>query len=114
MSTSGEHEKDAAAAAAEGDEKVESKGSDSGWELLYCGGTSFDSMGRKVVGGAQGNLVSPTRLRPLVGVDIRFGGSGCSEFPASLSAFEMMCARASFLAGGDYGRSWNLLVLRNV
>uniref|UniRef100_K3Z5A0 Uncharacterized protein n=1 Tax=Setaria italica TaxID=4555 RepID=K3Z5A0_SETIT len=78
MSASAEPEKDAAAAAAEGDEKAEAKGSGSGWELLYCGGTSFDSMGRKVVGGAQGNLVSPTRLRPLVGVDIRFVGSGCT------------------------------------
>ncbi|CAL5014343.1 unnamed protein product [Urochloa decumbens] len=78
MSANAEPEKDAAAAAAEGDEKAEAKGSGSGWELLYCGGTSFDSMGRKVVGGAQGNLVSPTRLRPLVGVDIRFVGSGCT------------------------------------
>nr|CAB3486058.1 unnamed protein product [Digitaria exilis] len=77
MSASAEPEKEAAAAAAEGDEKAEAKGSGSGWELLYCGGTSFDSMGRKVVGGAQGNLVSPTRLRPLMGVDIRFVGSGC-------------------------------------
>ena len=72
------------------------KGSASGWELLYCGGTSFDNMGRKVVGGGQGNLVSPTRLRPLMGVDIRFVGSGCSEFPASLPAFEMMCALVFF------------------
>jgi hypothetical protein len=80
MSASAEPEKDAAAAAAaEGDEKTEAKGTGSGWELLYCGGTSFDAMGRKVVGGAQGNLVSPTRLRPLVGVDIRFVASGCSE-----------------------------------
>nr|CAB3488570.1 unnamed protein product [Digitaria exilis] len=78
MSASAEPEKEAAAAAAEGDEKAEAKGSGSGWELLYCGGTSFDSMGRKVVGGAQGNLVSPTRLRPLMGVDIRFVGSGCT------------------------------------
>ncbi|AQK46966.1 Protein RCC2 [Zea mays] len=79
MSASTEPEKDAAAAAAtEGDEKTEAKDSGSGWELLYCGGTSFDAMGRKVVGGAQGNLVSPTRLRPLVGVDIRFVASGCT------------------------------------
>ncbi|RLM64376.1 hypothetical protein C2845_PM16G22990 [Panicum miliaceum] len=78
MSASAEPEKDAAAAAAEGDEDAEAKGSGSGWELLYCGGTSFDTMGRKVVGGAQGNLVSPTRLRPLMGVDIRFVDSGCT------------------------------------
>ncbi|XP_062185049.1 uncharacterized protein LOC133888725 isoform X1 [Phragmites australis] len=75
MSASAEPEKDAAA---EGEEKAEAKGSGSGGELLYCGGTSFDTMGRKVVGGQQGNLVSPTRLRPLVGVDIRFVASGCT------------------------------------
>ena len=86
MSASAELEKDAAAAAAEGDEDAETKGSASGWELLYCGGTSFDNMGRKVVGGGQGNLVSPTRLRPLMGVDIRFVGSGGCEFPASFLA----------------------------
>ena len=112
MSASAELEKDAAAAAAEGDEDAETKGSASGWELLYCGGTSFDTMGRKVVGGAQGNLVSPTRLRPLMGVDIRFVGSGCSEFPASLPAFEMMCALVLFFLAG--WRSWNQLMHRNV
>jgi hypothetical protein len=39
-------------------------------------------MGRKVKGvmrGSRGNLVSPARLRPLVGVDIRFVASGCGE-----------------------------------
>ncbi|OAY68344.1 Protein RCC2 [Ananas comosus] len=49
-----------------------------GGELLYCGGTSWETMGRKVVGGATGNLVAPTRLRPLVGVDVRFVASGCT------------------------------------
>lgn len=48
-------------------------------ELLYCGGTQFDLIGRKVPGGFNGNLVSPTRLRPLTGVDIRFVASGCGE-----------------------------------
>ncbi|XP_012699498.1 protein RCC2 isoform X5 [Setaria italica] len=75
-----EPEKDAAAAAAEVDEKAEAeaeaKGSGSVWELLYCGRTSFNTKGREH--GTQGNLVSPTRLRPLVGVDIRFVASGCS------------------------------------
>ncbi|GJN01437.1 hypothetical protein PR202_ga18704 [Eleusine coracana subsp. coracana] len=74
MSASAKPEKDAAATG-EGEEKAEAAG---GGELLYCGGTSFDTMGRKVVGGPQGNLVSPTRLRPLVGVDIRFVASGCT------------------------------------
>jgi hypothetical protein len=76
MSASTKSEKDAAAAAGEGEEKA---GGAAAWELLYCGGTCFDTIGRKVVGGPQGNLVSPTRLRPLVGVDIRFVASGCSE-----------------------------------
>lgn len=49
-------------------------------ELVYCGATQFDMIGRKgVPGGANGNLVSPTRLRPLVGVDIRFVASGCGK-----------------------------------
>ncbi|KAL6651575.1 hypothetical protein ACP70R_010500 [Stipagrostis hirtigluma subsp. patula] len=76
MSASADPEK-APAAAAEGEEKAEAAGGGSGWELLYCGGTSFDTMGRKG-GPPQANLVSPTRLRPLVGVDIRFVASGCT------------------------------------
>lgn len=49
-----------------------------GGELLFCGATSWDSVGKRR--GLEGNLVSPTRLRPLVGVDIRFVASGCSKF----------------------------------
>jgi hypothetical protein len=67
-----------ASAAAEGEEKP------AGRELLYCGTTRFDIMGRTVKGvmrGSRGNLVSPARLRPLVGVDIRFVASGCGEAP---------------------------------
>ncbi|XP_072968094.1 uncharacterized protein [Typha angustifolia] len=48
-------------------------------ELLYCGGTNWDAMGRKVLGSLAVNLVSPTRLRPLMGVDIRFVASGCTS-----------------------------------
>jgi hypothetical protein len=111
MSASTEPEKDAAAAAAtEGDEKTEAKDSGSGWELLYCGGTSFDAMGRKVVGGAQGNLVSPTRLRPLVGVDIRFVASGCSESRLPCPHLRW-CARHFFW---QHGRCWNPLMLTKV
>ncbi|XP_071682809.1 uncharacterized protein [Lolium perenne] len=65
----------AAGVAAEGEEKP------AGRELLYCGTTRFDIMGRTVKGvmrGSRGNLVSPARLRPLVGVDIRFVASGCA------------------------------------
>uniref|UniRef100_A0A2P2LUL2 Uncharacterized protein n=1 Tax=Rhizophora mucronata TaxID=61149 RepID=A0A2P2LUL2_RHIMU len=58
-----------------GEEKeVEEKGG----ELLFCGGTCWDVIGRKK-GAQEGNLVSPTRLRPLVGVDIRFVASGCTS-----------------------------------
>ncbi|TYJ28522.1 hypothetical protein E1A91_A06G005800v1 [Gossypium mustelinum] len=47
-----------------------------GGELLFCGSTCWDVIGRRK-GAVEGNLVSPTRLRPLVGVDIRFVASGC-------------------------------------
>lgn len=47
-------------------------------ELLYCGGTSWETMGRRSAP-VGGNLLSPTRVRPLMGVDIRFVSSGCSE-----------------------------------
>jgi hypothetical protein len=61
-------------AAGGGDEEKAAAG-----ELLYCGGTNFDGMNRKLPGGMQGNLVSPTRLRSLVGVDIRSVATGCGE-----------------------------------
>ncbi|KAG0456429.1 hypothetical protein HPP92_024217 [Vanilla planifolia] len=47
-----------------------------GGELLYCGGTNWDTIGRKATVAAE-NLVSPNRVRPLLGVDIRFVASGC-------------------------------------
>lgn len=47
-----------------------------GGELLFCGSTNWDTVGRKKTG-TEGNLYSPTRLRPLVGIDIRFVASGC-------------------------------------
>ncbi|KAI9107745.1 hypothetical protein K1719_021081 [Acacia pycnantha] len=47
-------------------------------ELLFCGGTCWDIIGRRK-GPADGNLFSPTRLRPLVGIDIRFVASGCAS-----------------------------------
>ncbi|XP_024027175.1 protein RCC2 homolog [Morus notabilis] len=55
----------------EEDKKVEKAG-----ELLFCGATCWDAIGRKK-GPMEGNLVSPTLLRPLVGVDIRFVAAGC-------------------------------------
>lgn len=49
-----------------------------GGELLFCGSTNWDTVGRKKTG-TEGNLYSPTRLRPLVGIDIRFVASGCGK-----------------------------------
>lgn len=60
------------------EKKVEEEKVEKGGELLFCGGTSWDSVGRKK-GPMEGNLVSPTRMRPLVGVDIRFVASGCAS-----------------------------------
>ena len=55
------------------DESSEEKGG----ELLFCGATSWDIVGRRK--GVEGNLLSPTRLRPLLGVNIRFVASGCGN-----------------------------------
>ncbi|KAJ8540934.1 hypothetical protein K7X08_001750 [Anisodus acutangulus] len=49
-----------------------------GGELLFCGCTSWDAVGRRKVL-PEGNLISPTRLRPLVGVDICFVAAGCAS-----------------------------------
>lgn len=49
-----------------------------GGELLFCGTTAWDAMGRRRTTPEE-NLVSPTRLRPLMGVDIRFVASGCGK-----------------------------------
>lgn len=59
-------------------EEEESKNVEKSGELLFCGGTSWDVIGRRK-GAVEGNLISPTRLRPLVGIDIRFVASGCSS-----------------------------------
>ncbi|KAJ6920819.1 protein RCC2 [Populus alba x Populus x berolinensis] len=55
--------------------KVEEKGG----ELLFCGSTCWSLISR-MKGAQEGNLVSPTRLRPLVGVDIRVVASGSASF----------------------------------
>ncbi|KAM1118159.1 hypothetical protein FF1_042424 [Malus domestica] len=59
-------------------EDGENKQVEKSGELLFCGGTSWDAIGRRK-GAVEGNLISPTRLRPLVDVDIRFVASGCSS-----------------------------------
>lgn len=53
-----------------------------GGELLFCGTTAWDAIGRRK-GLSEFTLPSPTRLRPLVGVDIRYVASGCGEFSFS-------------------------------
>ncbi|GMI83101.1 PLASTICITY OF ROSETTE TO NITROGEN 1 [Hibiscus trionum] len=60
------------------EKKVEDdgEGKKKGGELLFCGSTSWDIVGRRK-GPVEGNLVSPSRLRPLIGVNIRFVASGC-------------------------------------
>ncbi|XP_056177272.1 uncharacterized protein LOC115693121 isoform X3 [Syzygium oleosum] len=69
----------AAAAAAAAEEKKAGAGAEErAGELLFCGGTSWDSLGRKK-GSVDGNLVSPTRLRPLVGINIRLVASGSTS-----------------------------------
>ncbi|GLT71811.1 hypothetical protein SLA2020_438040, partial [Shorea laevis] len=63
--------------AVEAEKKVDGVEEESGGELLFCGATSWDTVGRRK--GLEGNLVSPTRLRPLVGVNIRYVASGCAS-----------------------------------
>lgn len=60
------------------EKKVEVDEEEKGGELLYCGTTSWDTVGRKKIPG-EANLVSPSRLRPLIGVDIRTVVSGCAS-----------------------------------
>lgn len=67
------------AESAEAEKKVEEAKDEKSGELLFCGSTCWDVVGRRK-GSVEGNLVSPTRLRPLMGVNIRFVASGCGGF----------------------------------
>ncbi|XP_074273380.1 uncharacterized protein LOC141596995 [Silene latifolia] len=58
------------------EKKCEEEKGKKGGELLFCGSTNWDTIGRKKTG-TEGNLYSPTRLRPLVGIDIRYVAAGC-------------------------------------
>ncbi|KAF5181922.1 Regulator of chromosome condensation [Thalictrum thalictroides] len=58
-----------------GEEKKNVEEEVKGGELLFCGATAWDMIGKKIP--AESNLISPTRLRPLVGVNIRLVASGC-------------------------------------
>ncbi|KAB5568165.1 hypothetical protein DKX38_001958 [Salix brachista] len=79
---------------AEEEKKVEEKGG----ELLFCGATCWDIIGRKK-GAQEGNLVSPTRLRPLVGVNIRFVASGSVNVSKLMNI--SLCLQRGQLGHGD-------------
>ncbi|KAJ6821811.1 putative protein RCC2 isoform X1 [Iris pallida] len=64
-------------AAADTEKKAEEAEKVVSGELLYCGTTTWDVGSKTASAGA--NLISPTRLRSLVGVDIRFVAAGCSS-----------------------------------
>ncbi|KAM7517240.1 hypothetical protein LguiA_006823 [Lonicera macranthoides] len=64
--------------AVDAEKKVEEEQAVKGGELLFCGTTCWDAIGRRKLS-PEGNLVSPTRLRPLVGVDICFVAAGCAS-----------------------------------
>ncbi|CAI9763776.1 unnamed protein product [Fraxinus pennsylvanica] len=48
-----------------------------GGELLFCGATAWAEV--RVKGSREGNLVTPTRLRSLMGINIRYVASGCAS-----------------------------------
>lgn len=50
-----------------------------GGELLFCGGTQWELVGRKVGDLSATNLVSPTRLRSLMGINICFVAAGSAS-----------------------------------
>ncbi|KAK9743459.1 hypothetical protein RND81_03G240700 [Saponaria officinalis] len=58
------------------EKKSEEEKGRNGGDILFCGSTNWNTVGRRG-SGTQGNLYSPTRLRPLVGIDIRYVASGC-------------------------------------
>lgn len=59
--------------------KQEEEGAVKGGELLFCGGTRWNANISSRKTSSAGNLISPTRLRPLVGVDIRLVVSGVAS-----------------------------------
>lgn len=81
-----------------GEKKAEEEKAEKGGELLFCGATCWDIVGRKKPA-PDANLVSPTRLRPLVGVDIRFVASGCGKF---LSVYSFLSTKFGVKAGGFF------------
>lgn len=61
--------------ATEAASKQEEKAPKAG-ELLFCGATQWELVGRKTADASATNLMSPTRLRPLMGIDICFVAAG--------------------------------------
>ncbi|CAH9145960.1 unnamed protein product [Cuscuta epithymum] len=60
------------------EQKVNEQKGVKGGELLFCGCTHWDAIGRRKVS-PEHNLISPSRLRPLVGVNICFVAAGCAS-----------------------------------
>lgn len=66
-------------------------------ELLFCGSTNWETIGRKQVSdGGASSLPTPTRLHALLGISISFvaSGSGVCDRGTFLELFQM----AAFLA----------------
>ncbi|KAF7138142.1 hypothetical protein RHSIM_Rhsim07G0245600 [Rhododendron simsii] len=62
-----------------------------GGELLFCGATRWNANISSRKTSNAGNLVSPTRLRPLLGVDIRLVVSGCGSSHCAALDVEGRC-----------------------
>lgn len=50
-----------------------------GGELLFCGATLWEAIGRRNVDFSSTNIVSPVRLRPLMGINIAFVAAGSAS-----------------------------------
>ncbi|XP_058225438.1 uncharacterized protein LOC131334446 [Rhododendron vialii] len=78
----------------EAEKKVEeaaAKMKKQGGELLFCGATRWNANISSRKTSDAGNLVSPTRLRPLLGVDIRLVASGCGSSHCAALDVEGRC-----------------------
>ncbi|KAH9307676.1 hypothetical protein KI387_035587, partial [Taxus chinensis] len=60
-------------------EEKETSANPKGGEVLFCGATLWEVVGRKNVDFSATNLVSPTRLRSLMGISISFVAAGCAS-----------------------------------
>jgi hypothetical protein len=52
-------------------------------ELLFCGGSNWEAIGKKQTDGGARGIFLPTRLAALQGIDIAFVASGSGRFPFS-------------------------------